>query len=130
MLNTDRAALFGMGATEQPSVFGVHRQTHLVPWYAQEVAIEQNNQELGKIASKVSAVKSVSFEMRTMLGDQLETLDDMGAEIDGADTSLARIMNKMTEMTSGGGTKSMCFLALFIVAVFFILYLLASYLSE
>jgi hypothetical protein len=89
----------------------------------------QNDKDTSLIARKVSSVKHVSIEIRNLLTQQLDDIDDLDTSMANADTMLARTMNRLHDMIATGGSKNIRYLALFMVFVFFVLYALFQYYS-
>jgi len=89
--------------------------------------VQQNDAEIQAIASKVSTVKHISIEMRSILGQQLDDIEDLDGSMTSANSMLGRTMNRLSDMIATGGSRNICYLALFMVAIFFVLYSLFQY---
>ena len=68
----------------------------------------------------------VSLGIREEVQDHNRLLDGMEATFGRARTGFSATMVKMGEMVRTGSCRNMCYLVAFVVAVFFLLYYLAS----
>jgi len=83
---------------------------------------EQNDQYTNELQQKVSALKSITIDMRGELMRQNKDLDGMRFDMDTAKDFFKHTISKIDTMVKSGGCGMMCYITLFIFVVFFLVY--------
>eukprot|EP01114_Cavostelium_apophysatum_P017056 TRINITY_DN4976_c0_g1_i2.p1 TRINITY_DN4976_c0_g1~~TRINITY_DN4976_c0_g1_i2.p1 ORF type:complete len:139 (-),score=24.34 TRINITY_DN4976_c0_g1_i2:16-432(-) len=81
-----------------------------------------NDKSLEDLASKVRMIKKVSEDIEIGITEGNRRLDDLDSDMSGVQGLLKNTMGKLNELTRSGGSRHMCYLILFIVFVFLLVY--------
>ena len=82
----------------------------------------ENDAQIGALAGKVSALKDISSQINIHIKGDNKLLDDLDNSFDSAGGMLGGTMKRLGALASSGGSWSMTYLAMFVVAVFLILW--------
>uniref|UniRef100_A0A9L0SAH5 BET1 homolog n=1 Tax=Equus caballus TaxID=9796 RepID=A0A9L0SAH5_HORSE len=86
-------------------------------------ACEEENERLTEsLRSKVTAIKSLSIEIGHEVKQQNKLLAEMDSEFDSTTGFLGKTMGKLKTLSRGSQTKLLCYLMLFSLFVFFVIY--------
>ncbi|RNA41848.1 syntaxin-6 isoform X1 [Brachionus plicatilis] len=92
-----------------------------------EDIFKEQDKNLDLISTRVSSLKNISQTMQNELDDQANLLDDIGREMDTADSRMQNVMKKMTKVLHLSSDKrqwtliGILLLAIFIVIILFII---------
>uniref|UniRef100_A0A914UJE5 t-SNARE coiled-coil homology domain-containing protein n=1 Tax=Plectus sambesii TaxID=2011161 RepID=A0A914UJE5_9BILA len=86
---------------------------------------QQNNTLADQLSNKVSALKSLTIQIGDEVRDQNRLLSDMDTEFDSSGSLLGSTMRRLGIVSKAGGHKLMCYLILFALFVFMIIWYLA-----
>ena len=90
----------------------------------EESIFEQQNQTLlGVLRDKATGLKNISIEMQGIIKESNEELDRLTRDMGKTDSFYAGTMRKFSNMVEAGGGWNVCYLVLFCVFVFFVIYL-------
>uniref|UniRef100_A0A7S1EW44 t-SNARE coiled-coil homology domain-containing protein n=1 Tax=Noctiluca scintillans TaxID=2966 RepID=A0A7S1EW44_NOCSC len=121
-----RAALFG-----RPQGKGAGRKDTdaKAAAYSREVLERQNDAAIDDLESRVTQLKEVTMGISQTTKESVTFLEGMGIDFDKAGLLMRSTLGNLNSMMKKGGSKHMCYLIVFIVTVFFLLYFLRSRLS-
>ncbi|PNJ70028.1 BET1 isoform 5, partial [Pongo abelii] len=86
-------------------------------------ACEEENERLTEsLRSKVTAIKSLSIEIGHEVKTQNKLLAEMDSQFDSTTGFLGKTMGKLKILSRGSQTKLLCYMMLFSLFVFFIIY--------
>uniref|UniRef100_A0A8C4MZ76 BET1 homolog n=1 Tax=Equus asinus TaxID=9793 RepID=A0A8C4MZ76_EQUAS len=86
-------------------------------------ACEEENERLTEsLRSKVTAIKSLSIEIGHEVKQQNKLLAEMDSQFDSTTGFLGKTMGKLKTLSRGSQTKLLCYLMLFSLFVFFVIY--------
>lgn len=86
-------------------------------------ACEEENERLTEsLRHKVTAIKSLSIEIGHEVKTQNKLLAEMDSQFDSTTGFLGRTMEKLKILSRGSQTKLMCYMMLFSLFVFFVIY--------
>jgi len=86
---------------------------------------QQNNVMADQLSSKVSALKSLTIQIGDEVRDHNRLLNDMDSDFDSSRGLLGSTMRRLGIVSKAGGHKLMCYLILFALLVFMIIWYLA-----
>ena len=84
------------------------------------------NEIIDELDSKISQLKRGASELRGIITEDDRRLNDIEHLMDNASGFLTQSMQKFDVMMKTGGTKTTCYLACFIFAVFILFYWMLS----
>lgn len=85
--------------------------------------LERGNDEgLDALHQKVSALHTLSRGIQDEVGEQNRLLDEMETRFGAVGSQLVGTVKKVKSLVTTGGSKHLCYLVMFLVAVFFLLY--------
>jgi len=125
---SNRNALFGSrtsnniasNAAHNSNAKTAHRRD--VNEQTQSIFEEENNRALEMLGDRVSLLKGVAKDIGIEVRDQNNMLDGMSNDYEGAGGLLGATVDKLGKMLATGGSKHMCYIILFVMFVFFLLY--------
>uniref|UniRef100_A0A5F9DMH4 BET1 homolog n=1 Tax=Oryctolagus cuniculus TaxID=9986 RepID=A0A5F9DMH4_RABIT len=86
-------------------------------------ACEEENERLTEsLRSKVTAIKSLSIEIGHEVKNQNKLLAEMDSQFDSTTGFLGKTMGKLKILSRGSQTKLLCYMMLFSLFVFFVIY--------
>ena len=85
---------------------------------------QQNNALHDALHAKVGVLKSLSIAIGDEVKAQNRMLDEVDGEMVGVGQGMKGVIGRLGGMLSQGGSKHMCYLVLFICAIFFLVYFL------
>uniref|UniRef100_A0A8P0TDR1 BET1 homolog n=2 Tax=Canis lupus familiaris TaxID=9615 RepID=A0A8P0TDR1_CANLF len=86
-------------------------------------ACEEENERLTEsLRSKVTAIKSLSIEIGHEVKHQNKLLAEMDSQFDSTTGFLGKTMGKLKILSRGSQTKLLCYMLLFSLFVFFVIY--------
>ncbi|KAK6747445.1 hypothetical protein RB195_000567 [Necator americanus] len=89
--------------------------------------LERHNDSLvDELSSKVAALKKVTISIGEDVREQNRLLNTMDDDFDSSKGLLASTMKRLGIVSKAGGKNVMCYLVLFALFVFFVIYYLAS----
>ncbi|NXG19492.1 BET1 protein, partial [Grallaria varia] len=83
---------------------------------------EENDRLTESLRTKVSAIKSLSIEIGTEVKNQNKMLSEMENDFDSAGGLLGATMGRLRTLSRGSQTKLLCYMMLFSLFVFFVIY--------
>ncbi|XP_028012778.1 BET1 homolog isoform X1 [Eptesicus fuscus] len=83
---------------------------------------EENDRLTESLRHKVTAIKSLSIEIGHEVKTQNKLLAEMDSQFDSTTGFLGRTMEKLKILSRGSQTKLMCYMMLFSLFVFFVIY--------
>ncbi|XP_041104829.1 BET1 homolog isoform X1 [Polyodon spathula] len=84
---------------------------------------EEENEQLSEgLKEKVNALKSLSIDIGTEVKYQNKMLVDMDTDFDSTGGLLGATMGRLKLLSRGSQTKLFCYVLLFVLFVFFVLY--------
>eukprot|EP01137_Pigoraptor_chileana_P035131 Opistho-2@28717 len=83
---------------------------------------QQNDALVGDLANKVSMLKSLTININDEVREHNKMLDEMQDDFGGVGGLLKGSMNRLSGLMKAGHNKHMCYLILFVVFVFFVIY--------
>ncbi|NXE62394.1 BET1 protein, partial [Calcarius ornatus] len=83
---------------------------------------EENDRLTESLRSKVSAIKSLSIEIGTEVKNQNKMLSEMENDFDSTGGLLGATMGRLRTLSRGSQTKLLCYMMLFSLFVFFVIY--------
>ncbi|KAM8841343.1 BET1 homolog [Spinachia spinachia] len=84
---------------------------------------EEENEHLQEgLRAKVSALKSLSIDIGTEVKYQNTMLGDMDTDFDSTGGLLGATIGRVKQLSRGSQTKLLCYMLLFCLFVFFVLY--------
>lgn len=94
---------------------------------AQNAMLEQQADDLtSQLDEKVELLKAGVIDIGKLVKDDVRRLNDIEGDMSGVSGMLGGSMKKFEEMMGTGGTKTICYLAIFMVFVFFLFYWMLS----
>jgi blocked-early-in-transport protein 1 len=109
-----REALFGTAKMAPP------RQT--LAEESQAMLEEANNRDIHALGEQVAHMKHLAFDIEAAIQTDRLHLDQMSGGFDRVGSAMRGTMAHLNKMLSTGGSKHMCYLVSFVLAVFFFLY--------
>jgi blocked early in transport 1 len=88
---------------------------------------QQNNERINLLSEQVSRLKGLTIDIGNEVREQNSLLDTMGDGFSNTRDLLQGSLRRITHMLDRGGTKHMCYLVAFCVAVMVFLWWLMSY---
>ncbi|VDD93636.1 unnamed protein product [Enterobius vermicularis] len=85
----------------------------------------QNDDLVEKLSSKVAALKKITIAIGDDVRDQNRLLNEVDSEFDASKSLLGSTMKRLGIVARSGGGSMLCYLVLFSLFVFFIIYYLA-----
>jgi blocked-early-in-transport protein 1 len=122
---SDRSSLFDQVCEKPSNVFDREYNEHLDDTYDEEFS-----KKIGQLKNAVSTIKEISIDIRDEVDDQNNMLNDMNTKMDETSSSLHRARKKLIVMMNESGNQYMCYLVVFIVIVFLVLYIMVKYMYE
>mmetsp|Transcript_43670 Transcript_43670/g.120893 ORF Transcript_43670/g.120893 Transcript_43670/m.120893 type:complete len:164 (-) Transcript_43670:22-513(-) len=89
-----------------------------------EMIERQNDEQIGDLHDKVSRLKDITRGIGKQARDSNTLLDGMSLDMDKASNLLRGTLNHLKVMVQQGNGKHMCYMVLFVFALFFMMYLL------
>ncbi|CAM2105421.1 BET1 homolog [Lepidochelys kempii] len=83
---------------------------------------EENERLTESLRTKVSAIKSLSIEIGTEVKNQNKMLSDMDSDFDSTGGFLDATIGRLKTLSRGSQTKLLCYMMLFALFVFFVIY--------
>ncbi|XP_066483989.1 BET1 homolog [Tiliqua scincoides] len=83
---------------------------------------EENERLTESLRSKVTAIKSLSIEIGTEVKQQNKMLAEMDNDFDSTGGFLGATMGRLKTLSRGSQTKLLCYMMLFSLFVFFVIY--------
>uniref|UniRef100_A0A8C8SIU1 BET1 homolog n=1 Tax=Pelusios castaneus TaxID=367368 RepID=A0A8C8SIU1_9SAUR len=83
---------------------------------------EENERLTESLRTKVSAIKSLSIEIGTEVKNQNKMLSEMDSDFDSTGGFLGATIGRLKTLSKGSQTKLLCYMMLFALFVFFVLY--------
>ncbi|KAM6899285.1 BET1 homolog [Xenentodon cancila] len=83
---------------------------------------EENDHLQDELKAKVNALKSLSIDIGTEVKYQNKILDDMDTDFDSTGGLLGATIGRVKRLSRGSQTKLLCYMLLFCLFVFFVLY--------
>lgn len=83
---------------------------------------EENDRLTESLRTKVSAIKSLSIEIGTEVKNQNKMLSEMENDFDSTGGLLGATMGRLRTLSRGSQTKLLCYMMLFSLFVFFVIY--------
>ncbi|CAG5891123.1 BET1 homolog [Menidia menidia] len=84
---------------------------------------EEKNEHLQEgLRAKVEALKSLSIDIGTEVKYQNKMLDEMDTDFDSTGGLLGATIGRVKQLSRGSQTKLLCYMLLFCLFVFFVLY--------
>lgn len=88
---------------------------------------QQNNDRIAELSDQVSRLKSLTIDIGNEVREQNSLLDNMGDGFSTTRDLLQGSLRRIGVMLERGGSKHMCYMVAFIVAVMVFLYWVMSY---
>jgi blocked-early-in-transport protein 1 len=110
---SNRNALFG---NRQP---GPNDQSYVEP--TRTLYEEENNRQTTILNAQVARLKYISIQINDEVGSQNNLIDNMGGTFGQTGQLMSGALKKLKHMIDTGGSKHMCYLISFVVALFFVL---------
>lgn len=85
---------------------------------------QQNNDKIDQLSDQVALLKGLTIDIGNEVREQNSLLDQMGDGFSNTGELLAGSLKKIGTMLESGGAKHMCYMVIFIVVVFVLLYML------
>ncbi|KAH0627450.1 hypothetical protein JD844_003171 [Phrynosoma platyrhinos] len=85
---------------------------------------EANEKLTESLRSKVTAIKSLTIEIGTEVKQQNKLLADMDNDFDSTSGFLGATVGRLKTLSRGSQTKLLCYMMLFSLFVFFVIYLI------
>ncbi|GBG26104.1 BET1-like [Hondaea fermentalgiana] len=83
---------------------------------------EENNRQTDLLGERVSQLKELSIQINGVVNEDNKLLDGMGSTFGQTNQLMNKTLKNLQVMIDKGGSKHMCYLILFVVAVFLVLY--------
>lgn len=83
---------------------------------------EENDRLTESLRNKVTAIKSLSIEIGHEVKHQNKLLADMDSQFDSTTGFLGKTMGKLKILSRGSQTKLLCYMMMFSLFVFFVIY--------
>ncbi|NWY72454.1 BET1 protein, partial [Erithacus rubecula] len=83
---------------------------------------EENDRLTESLRTKVSAIKSLSIEIGTEVKNQNKMLSEIENDFDSTGGLLGATMGRLRTLSRGSQTKLLCYMMLFSLFVFFVIY--------
>ncbi|XP_054241030.1 BET1 homolog [Indicator indicator] len=83
---------------------------------------EENDRLTESLRTKVSAIKSLSIEIGTEVKNQNKMLSEMENDFESTGGLLGATMSRLRTLSRGSQTKLLCYMMLFSLFVFFVIY--------
>ncbi|CAO2602891.1 BET1 homolog, partial [Lemmus lemmus] len=83
---------------------------------------EENDRLTESLRSKVDAIKSLSIEIGHEVRNQNKLLSEMDSQFDSTTGFLGKTMGRLKILSRGSQTKLLCYMMLFSLFVFFVIY--------
>ena len=85
---------------------------------------DENQVYIDVLSDNVRAIKQIAYGLKDHLDGEKKTMDDIGSWTDKSNKLLKFTNAKMDEMMSSKSGRVTCYLALFVIVFFFLLYIL------
>jgi blocked-early-in-transport protein 1 len=85
---------------------------------------EQNDAAIAELGEKVGLMKNLAVDIEEGIAKDKILLDNMSGSFENVTNMMKGTLGNVQKMLATGGSKHMCYLVLFILAVFFVLYFL------
>ena len=82
----------------------------------------ENDAQIGALANRVSALKDISSQISIHIKGDNKLLDDLDNSFDQTGGMLGSTMKRLSAIASSSGGGNMMYLAMFVVAVFLLLW--------
>jgi len=87
---------------------------------------KDNDRKLEELAQTVSTIKSLTKDIEIGIDDSNRNIGFLDKQMGDVQGLIGGAMQKLTNLTQQGGSKHMCYLVLFIVFVFILLYFIIT----
>mmetsp|Transcript_7386 Transcript_7386/g.13128 ORF Transcript_7386/g.13128 Transcript_7386/m.13128 type:complete len:168 (-) Transcript_7386:78-581(-) len=114
-----RAALFGQGRARGPSQ---PKDNDRKAAMTAGVIEQQNDELITDLEGKVSRLKDITLRLGDEAKKSNSILKDFGLDFDNASALMKGTLGKLKVMVSKSGNSHMCYMMLFIVFLFFLMY--------
>uniref|UniRef100_A0A8C9QEY4 BET1 homolog n=1 Tax=Spermophilus dauricus TaxID=99837 RepID=A0A8C9QEY4_SPEDA len=108
----------GLGEGAPSGNYGNHGYSHS----GYSACEEENERPTQSLRSKVTAIKSLSTEIGHEVKSQNKLLAEMDSQFDSTTGFLGKTMGKLKILSRGSQTKLLCYMMLFSLFVFFVIY--------
>lgn len=89
---------------------------------SQQLMESQNDKLAEDLNDRVLALKDLTIQIHSETREQRQMLDEMSLDFGRAGAMLSTTMKKLGDMMSTGGSRHMCYLALFAFFFFVVIY--------
>lgn len=104
-----------------------NNNSHSIQMQKHERIFREQDKNMDLISGKVSSLKNISQTMANELDDQAELMDDLGREMDTADSRINMVMKKMTKvMHMSNDRRQWSMIGCLLCAIVFVIFLLAA----
>ena len=117
MNRSNRNAL-GLGSGGSYGQSGGHHSND----YTQDMLIQQNDGLQDELLAKAQQLRMIVTDIGSEVSEHNKILGDMQSNMGKTDSLLGRTLGKLTDMSSSGGSKHMCYMVLFFMFMVFLLY--------
>lgn len=83
---------------------------------------EENNRQTDLLGERVSQLRELSIQINGVVNEDNKLLDGMGSTFGQTNELMSKTLKNLQTMIDKGGSKHMCYLVLFVVVVFLVLY--------
>ena len=94
--------------------------------YQNDYMEQQNDEQINLIAGKVGQLKELSIAIGSHVKEDNRLLGDLDNSFDSAGSLLSGTMKRLGKLSSGQGSGTMCYLAVFVLFVFLLLWRLTK----
>eukprot|EP01095_Lingulamoeba_sp_RSL-Kostka_P003953 TRINITY_DN1506_c0_g1_i1.p1 TRINITY_DN1506_c0_g1~~TRINITY_DN1506_c0_g1_i1.p1 ORF type:complete len:136 (-),score=30.24 TRINITY_DN1506_c0_g1_i1:94-501(-) len=87
-----------------------------------DVLTQENDDKIKQIGDKAFRMKDLASDISIEINDSIKIIDSMNSDFSEAENLLQDSMTKLAEVAKTASTKQMCYLILFFVFIFILLY--------
>eukprot|EP01122_Echinamoeba_exundans_P001696 TRINITY_DN11700_c0_g1_i1.p1 TRINITY_DN11700_c0_g1~~TRINITY_DN11700_c0_g1_i1.p1 ORF type:complete len:144 (-),score=20.90 TRINITY_DN11700_c0_g1_i1:55-486(-) len=89
---------------------------------SEELLESATNKQIDDLEATIGGLKQLGNEIHVEIGRSNSILDELRAGVDNTGGLLAAAQKKLKEVSESGSNRLMCYLVLFVILVFFIIY--------
>ena len=113
---------FFLKINNRPAVSASARQPRVHDESEDNLFEQQNEALLNQLGGKVSSLKSLSITIGDSIKSSNKDLDDLSSDFGKTGALFGGVMNRFGKMVESGGAKNICYLVLFSLFVFFVIW--------
>jgi len=91
---------------------------------SQQLLMKDNDQKIVELTQTVQKIKQISIDIEVGIEQSNKILDSLDSDMSGVQGLLSSSLQRLAKLTEQSGSRHMCYLILFCIFVFILLYFL------